>query len=180
MTTRIASNKLLARRALKQIALRARLHRAEDTLVGVERREDDHPHVDALRVQRFERLDAIHFRHFQIEQQHVRGDLPELRDDFAPIRRRADDLEIGLRAQNGDQTVAHDRVIVGDEDADAHNADSNGTITVKTVPSPGTLHTSSVPPISRARSFKPTNPKRPFASASVSKPCPSSSISSTT
>ncbi len=132
------------------------------------------------RAERLERLDAVHLRHFEVEQQHVRDDAARLRDDLTPVRRRADDLEIGLRAENGDQTIAHDRVIVGDEDTNGHNADSKGTITVKTVPSPGTLHTSSVPPISRARSFKPTSPKRPFASASVSKPCPSSSISSTT
>src|SRR5690606_34490533 len=87
-----------------------------------------------------------------------------------------DDLEVRLRAQHCDETVAHDRVIVRDEDADrtagdgaragsAHRNTSSrtrqrtGARTSSTVPSPGELSMHSVPPSSRARSFMPTMPK---------------------
>ena len=64
-----------ARRTFEQIALRPGLHCAENALVAVESREDDHADGDALRAHGLERSHTIHFRHFEVKQQDIRAQL---------------------------------------------------------------------------------------------------------
>jgi hypothetical protein len=102
---------------------------------------------------------------------------------IGPMARGADDLEIGLVPHQEAEPVAHERVIVGHDDADRHFAIPcvHGTSIESAVPRPGEVSTSSRPPIACRRSRMPTSPSPPDSSdVSVtdrkSNPTPSSSI----
>ena len=109
-----------ARRALEQIALRARLHRAENPLVGVERREDDHADADASRARSVLSASTPSISGISRSSSSTSGrSCSACATTSTTIGRRADDLEIGLRAEDGDQAIEHDRMIVGDQNTNA-------------------------------------------------------------
>src|SRR5260370_39502180 len=74
--------------------------------------------------------------------------------------RLADHGKVALRAENRDQAVAHDGVIVGYHDTNRgrHTSSSSGTVSTTRVPEPGLLCTRICPPSRRALSFMPTRP----------------------
>ena len=66
----------------------------------------------------FEGLDPVGPRHLQIQQYHIRLQILCEPDDFVPVGRLADHLEVRLGAEHGDETLAQHRVVVGDEEPD--------------------------------------------------------------
>ena len=81
------------------------------------------------------------------------------------VARLGHHLEVGGRVEHHAQAVAHDRVVVGEQDArlerDGHRAPASasaGTLRRTRVPSPGRDSIESSPPTSRARSRMPAMP----------------------
>ena len=64
------------------------------------------------------RLDAVGDRHLEIHEHDVGRALGGQRGGFLPVRRLADELDVGERQQELLESVADDRMVVGDEDAD--------------------------------------------------------------
>ena len=145
---------------LEQVALRTGLKRTQDALVCIKRREHDHPRLWGRFTQPVDRLHAVHLRHFQVEEDHVgvvRAGQPHR---FAAAGGLTHHLEIRLRAQHGDQPIAHNRVIVYNQNVYrfGHRFCSNGIATSSRVPSPGLLCRRRVPPSSLTRSLRPISP----------------------
>jgi hypothetical protein len=105
------------------------LHRVEDALVRIEGGEHHHAGMRAFLPQPLQHRDSIQHRHFQIEQQHIRGQPPDLFDGYRPI-----------------SGLAH------------HLGLSRGILISRLVPSPGQAFTTTCPPSSRTRSLIPIKP----------------------
>ena len=68
------------------------------------------------------RLDAVQLGHLDVHQHHV-GLAPAREiDRRRPVPGLADDLDAGLRLEDRAEAGAHERLIVGDEHADGHEA----------------------------------------------------------
>ena len=72
-----------------------------------------------------QRLNAIQPGHREVEQDHVRRQLGRPLNRLRSRSSLSDYLEIWLRAEHGREAIAHDRVIVGDEDTNrgSHGSD---------------------------------------------------------
>jgi hypothetical protein len=68
------------------------------------------------------RLEAVHHRHPNVHQHHVRDELTAEHDRLQAVLGLADDDEPALAVQQRDQTGADECLIVGDEDADRPGA----------------------------------------------------------
>ena len=66
------------------------------------------------------RLDAVDVGHADVHQDDVRPQAPRLRDRLAPVRRLADDLDVLLGLEDHAEAGADERLVVGDQDAQAH------------------------------------------------------------
>ena len=101
-------------------------------------------------------------------------------DGLAAVARAADELEVVRRPDELLEPVAHDGVVVGDEDADHRS----GSLSVTRVPAPGVESMSRLPPRSAAWSTSSASPRCPSerrsSSTARSKPRPSSATTSTT
>ena len=78
------------------------------------------------------RLDAVEYRHLEIHQHHVGGQLPAECDSLGAVRCGADELEVRLRHDHAAEPIAQHTVVVGDHHA-RHRA---GTSSSTVVPSP--------------------------------------------
>ena len=87
---------LFARRAFEKIALRAGPDRAENPLVGVERREGNGAHRLAQAAQPLQRLHAVHLRHLQVQQHDVGIERHHLIDNLDPRPCLADYEKVSL------------------------------------------------------------------------------------
>jgi len=67
-------------------------------------------------VQGGERAQAELAAHVEVEYEHARGSIEQQGLRFLQIACLADDTEAGLGLEHHPQSVAHDRVIVGDYD----------------------------------------------------------------
>ena len=65
-------------------------------------------------------FDAVHQRHSDVEQADVGAQLERQADCLAPVGGRADHFDVGLGVEQHRQPGAHDGLVVGDEDPDAH------------------------------------------------------------
>ena len=104
---------------------------------------------------RFKRAHAVEPRHHEVEQDHVgvgaRGGV----DRGLAVAGLGDDLDVVLEVEERAQALAHDGVVVGEQDAD-HAGTSSRTV----VPAPSVESTVSVPPSSVARSSIDVSPSR--------------------
>ena len=73
--------------------------------------------VVEARPDRRAHLDAAQLRHPQVEHQHVRVQLAGQRERLAALRCKAHDLDPRLARQQRGGPLAHEAVVVGDEDA---------------------------------------------------------------
>ena len=79
-----------------------------------------HQHRDGrvLRAEPLEHLQESGAGHRDVEQDHVRREPGKGREQLVAVHRLSHDAEAGLLVHDPAQAVAHDRVIVGDEQAD--------------------------------------------------------------
>src|SRR6266540_4470540 len=104
-------------------------------------------------------------RHADIEHNDVRFQLRRFVDRLRAVGRLPDDLDVSARFQDSDETLANDRMVVGDEDPDpGHHspsfAGSGSGISASTmVPSPGADRSEKRPSTNSTRSRMARTPK---------------------
>jgi hypothetical protein len=117
--------------------------RVVDVLVEVERRQDQHARRAAV-GDLARGGDPVELGHADVHEHDVGREAPGAVDRLAPRGRLADDLDVGLRVQHHAEAGAGERVIVDEQDADAHAASGIRARTTK--PRPATGRASSSPP----------------------------------
>src|SRR6266487_3477859 len=134
-------------------------------------REDDEARPRAQAQDIAERVDAAAVGKGEIEEDHV----PRIRlhagEGLADGRRLAEMAEAGLAAEQLDEALADDRVIVGHEHADYPGwclGHVRGTRAVSRVPFPGSPISSMAPPRSSARSRMPRMPRESWLACAAS------------
>ncbi len=170
-----AAQQLLARRVLEQVAGGAGVDRGQHVGVVAVGGEDEHADLREPVAQLADRGDAVAAGHPQVHQHHLRPAGDGERDRLDAGGRLAQHLELGVAGEDPAQPVAHDRVVVGDQQRD--HAGTAGTLAEIAVPSPGVDSTASAPPTPCTRWRMPVSPKPPRVG---SKPTPSSRTSSVT
>ena len=96
--------------------------------------------------------------HGQVQQDDVRLDLRRPAQGLGAVRGLGDDLHVGLGLDEHPQAGAEDRVVVGDQNADARHArydDCTGKRAVIVVPCPRAEAICTAPPSNAARSCMP-------------------------
>jgi hypothetical protein len=99
---------------LEQEAARARAQRVDDEVVQAERREDQ----DAVARQAARRLDAVHARHADVHEHDVGVEALGERDRLVAVAGLGDHGDPARRLEHGLEARAHERLVVGDEDAE--------------------------------------------------------------
>jgi hypothetical protein len=89
---------------------------AEDVVVLLESRQDQHPGCGSYPCQHIGGADPVQVGHANIHQHHIRGQPARLFDGLAPGSRLANDLDVGVGGEQFDQPGAHQAVVVGDQD----------------------------------------------------------------
>ena len=79
--------------------------------------DDEHRQVGTMAAQQTQCVHAVAVRHRNVEQQHVDLGLAQLGQRFGTGRGLGDHLQIGFGIDQLAQTVAHDLVVVGEQDA---------------------------------------------------------------
>jgi hypothetical protein len=146
---------------LEEEATGARLERAVDVLVEVERRDDHYGEriFDGRPGQHPRGLQPVELGHPDVEQAHVGPQLPGQRHGFAAVSRLTHHLDVGLSVQDHAQPGPDQLLVVGDKYADRHRAGRvRGSSASTTQPWSGPGPASRVPPRSAARSVIPTTP----------------------
>src|SRR5215216_580785 len=128
--------------ALEHIARGAHPDSLEQVLLVVVHREHQHAHLGPAVRDLARRLQAGLARHRDVEDHEVDifGERPVHR--LLTVRRLCDDLQIGLGVEHRPESLEHDRVVVGDEDAGLQRnrhcvPGSWGIESLITVPPPG-------------------------------------------
>src|SRR6185503_9086440 len=169
-----ALDELVGRGVLEQVAAGARVERGEDAALVGERRQDDDLRVRVGVLDALRGLHAVGAVHLQVHQHDVRAQRARGLDRLLAARDGADDVEVLDAAQQLDEPLAHDGVVVDDEDP----GHAIGTSAAIVVPAPGWDCMVTEPPASSARSLSMRRPKWPCGgaarTASESKPTPSS------
>jgi hypothetical protein len=112
---------LLLRRVLEQEAARAGAQRSVHVLVEVEGGEHEHARRVFVSVDDLAgRLDAVHVRHADVHQHHIRIELAGERDRLGAVCGLADDLDVGFGAQDHPEAAAHKLLVVREQDANRH------------------------------------------------------------
>ena len=167
-----------AGRVLEQISGGPGLDRPDDVMVLVVGGEHDDADLRMLGGQAPDRRDAVEHRHAQVHEDDV-GTVPADQGQRLPaVGGLGDHLQVRLGVEHAAQAVTDHRMVVGDEDPDAHV----GTDTAIVVPEPRALSTCNSPPMAPTRSRIPASPNPPswWGRGGWSKPTPSSSMSRVT
>jgi hydrogenase maturation protein HypF len=138
---------LLGRVVLEHEAAGARAQRLVDVLVEVEGGQDQ----DARGVVGGEdaprRLEPVELRHADVHQDHGGPEARGLVDRLEPVRRLRHDLDVVLAAEQHPEARADHRLVVDDEDADAHaGPPPSGSRVLSTKPPPSAVPVVSSPP----------------------------------
>src|SRR5919201_3049687 len=109
----------LGRLALQQVAGGAAPDRAEQVVLGPRGGQDDHLAPGRRLTQARQRLEPVHARHREVEQDQL-GLQPACElDRLLPVRRLAGDRE-AVPVQQGRERFARERVVVDDQDPGRH------------------------------------------------------------
>ena len=73
------------------------------------------------------RLDPVDDRHADVHQHDVGPSALDQRDRLGAVGGLADDLDVVAGVEDHAEAAAHERLVVGDQDADAHGAASSGS-----------------------------------------------------
>lgn len=114
------SPQLIRVRVLEQVTGGSRSHRVYDRAVFHHARQGDDLNVGRLVPKRANCGDAVHHRHEEIHQHHIRMELFGQLDRFGSVRRLADDLNLRIELEKHPQSLANHRMIVCDDDTDHH------------------------------------------------------------
>jgi hypothetical protein len=144
--------------------------------VGVVGGQHEHSHARVVGAEAAGGLDTVELGHAQVHEHHIGFVAGDGGEGLVAVRDVGDDLEVGLPLEHAAQAVAHDGVVIDDQDTNRHGAWISAT---RVVPPPGVLSTSSLPPSAARRLVSPSRPAPP-AEAAGSNPAPSSVTVSTT
>jgi hypothetical protein len=114
---------LLGRDVLEHEATRSCGHRFVDVLVQLERREDQNADSGKLARDAACRLDFVSFRHSDIHEDHVRGELSREFNGLRAVAGFSDDGDVGLRFENCAEASSDKGFVVGEDNRD-HGAAS--------------------------------------------------------
>ena len=123
--------------------------RAHRVLVLLVHGEDENAQLRLLGVHLLDELDAALAGHRHVEQQEIELELAHALHHLVAVARLAHDLEVARRGEQLLEPLAHDRVVVGDDDADHVRPPARcraGAFRSTQVPRPGTLSISTCPP----------------------------------
>src|SRR5882724_2040109 len=126
------------------------------------------------------RVQTVELRHRDVEHNYFRLQRPRHLDRGPPIRRFANDLNIGLFLEQRARPLADNAMVIGDQNPNHHDFPFFvlGKFARTVVPPPGAESTANSPPSSSTRSRIPSSPI-PVAPPGV-KPIPLSFTVSTT
>jgi hypothetical protein len=146
--------------SLSTKALAPAAQRLVDVLVRIEGGQDQHPHIPVgLLKDPGGRFEAVHLGHADVHEDHVRAMTAYGLDRLDAGPRLGHDLDVVVDPENHGEAAAYQRLVVGDDDADAHvGSPLVGSRAVSRKPPPGRGWASRLPPSRRARSRMPTMP----------------------
>ena len=104
------------------------------------------------------RRDPVELGHADVHQHDVGPQPLRAVDGLLAVGRLADDRDVVLGLEHHPEARPHERLVVGDEDADAHRASVIGSDARTTKPPSGRRPACSSPPYSATRSRIPTRP----------------------
>src|SRR5262249_37936153 len=104
-------------------------------------------------------LDAVEPRHPHVHQDHIRVERVCELERLDPVRGLADELDVGAGVEDHPEAAANERLVVGDEDADAQGASESGKRAATAKPPPGAGPADSEPPKTPTRSRIPIRPR---------------------
>ena len=113
-------DQLLGCRVLEQKTRGAGAQGSEDVLVEVERGEHDGPGRQPGRGDEPGGGDAVHARHPNVHECHVRAVLPDRRDRLLSVASLGDDADVMVLLEQGPDPGSDHRLIIGDDDVDHH------------------------------------------------------------
>src|SRR5688572_4569548 len=173
------AHQLLGGAFLRQVTCGARLERAHRVAVLGVHAEDQHRAAGIALAQLLDQLQAVLARHVVVEHGDFPRHLARELHHFLAVLRLADHVEVGLDREHLPQSLAHDRMIVCDDDF--HDLLLARMQTSTRAPSPPAPVIFTSPPKSSARSCMPSRPSDflPFRSASAM-PTPLSATSRVT
>src|SRR6266851_776153 len=148
----------LGTRVFEQIRKRPGLDHTEDLVVFKVRGQDNDPHAGCDALDLAHGCDAIHFRHEQIKQKYIGEVFFDQLESLLTILALAYHLDLCLLLQQEAQALSHYRVIIDDHNPD-HRLSSNGTRTLRAVPTPGLLSSCKEPCSSSTRSCSKCSPR---------------------
>jgi hypothetical protein len=89
-------------------------------LGGSECRQDQHPRRVIGANDPPGGLESVELGHADVHQHDGGSEAGRLADGLDPVARLGDDLDVGLAGEQHAEACADHRLVVGDEDADAH------------------------------------------------------------
>src|SRR5579871_3843822 len=104
--------KLFAQEILEQVAAGAGLKRAQHLNVAGIRCQDNNSCPRKFAANRRDRVDAVHFRHLQVHQDHVRLMSTKLLDRLTPVRGFGDEFHVGLSREKFRDAVTEQRMVI--------------------------------------------------------------------
>ncbi len=111
-------HQLLRAGILQEVPEGARLHGREHLVVGGEAGEHQDPDLGMGRRDPAGGLDAVHLGHHQVHEHHVRLQRTGLLHRFQAILGLSHDLDVPFGGQQHGQSLAHDVMVIGDQDPD--------------------------------------------------------------
>jgi hypothetical protein len=118
-----------------------------DVFVEVERRQDQNPSRFVGCEDPPGRLETVQFRHADVHQHHRRLKAGRLLDRLEAVACLGHDFDVGLSAEQHPEAGANHRLVVRDENADAHDASrSRGRLALRTNPPAGAVPAFMAPP----------------------------------
>ena len=104
-------------RDLEQVALSTGLQGAQNVHIALVGRQHDHFCIRKLGSNGDERVEAIHLRHLNVHQRHIRTVRAELLDRFPPVGSFCDHGHIRLNSHETGDPFAHHWMVVDRENA---------------------------------------------------------------
>ena len=141
---------------LEQVARGARAHGGQHLVLVEEARQDDDARRGRELAQALDRADAVEPRHDEVHEHDVGLERRDRRERRLAVGRLADDLDVVLQLEERAQALAHDGVVVDDEDGDhARHLEASRSCRRR-----ARSRRAASPPIARARSSIVVSPRR--------------------
>ena len=138
---------LLGRVVLEDEAACTGAERLVDVLVEVERRQDEDPRRVVGGEDPPRRLEPVELRHADVHQHDRRSEAGRLVDGLEPVGRLGHDFDLGIAREQHAEACSDHRLVVCDEDADAHRWwRSTGSRALRTKPPSGAVPAVIAPP----------------------------------